>query len=598
MSGGSVSGSIRVTLLCILLSPSWTSLSMADGQIGPALTRLLASGPPPAPVTAGVFFRDKDEGSFSDIHGIVSDRALSRRAKVQGRVQPLDYSDIHLKEEYVTRVSRHVVRIKQRSRWFNGVSVVVYPDSIPTLLSYPFIREIELVARHERGQLIEAGNSNPDSTPQFPSVTATAIDYGLSFDQLNQIGVPAVHDSGNFAENVMIGVFDNGFRLLHHEAFDSMNIVATYDFVDKKTSVVPNNPSPSFGSHGVNSLSTIGGYKPGQLVGPAFRAAFVLARTENDSSETPIEEDNWVAAIEWADSIGVDITSTSLIYRGYDSPYQSWTWEDMDGNSTMITRAADMAVAKGIIVVNSAGNFGGATVPGQNTLGAPADGDSVLTVGAVDASGERTTFSSVGPTTAIPSRTKPDVMARGVLVRAASATDPTGYIGTFQGTSAACPLAAGVAALVLNRFPDSEPVTVMNALRQTAGNASSPNNLTGWGILNASAAISYMEGNPPQPPPEASPILLQNFPNPFNTTTSIRFGLPAPSDVRLEVFDVLGQSVRVLRNGTMAEGWHEVTWDTRDREGVPVASGVYVYRLSVDPGNGRQISDTKGILVR
>jgi subtilisin family serine protease len=411
------------------------------------------------------------------------------------------------------------------------------------------------------------------------------------------MGVPAVHDSGNSAQDIIIGVFDNGFRLLHHEVFDSMAILATYDFVDKKTSVVPDNPSIAFGSHGVNSLSVIGGYKPGQLVGPAFGASFVLARTENDSSETPFEEDNWIAAIEWADSIGVDVTSTSLVYREYDPPYDGWTWEDMDGNTTMITRAADMAAAKGIVVVNSAGNFGNPAVPGQNTLGAPGDGDSVLTVGAVDASGIRGSFSSVGPTTSNPARLKPDIMARGVLVRAASATDPTGYNNTFTGTSAACPLAAGVAALVLNRFPDTDPVEIIDALRRTASNAGTPDNFYGWGIANAAAAIRFLSGDYEQPLP-ASPTLLQNYPNPFNSTTRIMFGLPLPSIVRLEVIDVLGQITSVLVDSPLAEGWHEVTWNGRDGRGIAVSSGLYVYRLSADPGTGRQVTEGKSLLVR
>ena len=137
------------------------------------------------------------------------------------------------------------------------------------------------------------------------------MSYGPSYTQLDQIKVPELHALGYYGQGVTVGVFDNGFRLLTHHAFDSMHIIATYDFVDHKVSVVPNNPSTSFGSHGVNTLSTIGGYYPGQLIGPAFKADFILARTENDSSETPVEEDNWAMAIQWADSIGVDVTSTS-----------------------------------------------------------------------------------------------------------------------------------------------------------------------------------------------------------------------------------------------------------------------------------------------
>jgi len=263
-----------------------------------------------------------------------------------------------------------------------------------------------------------------------------------------------------------------------------MTIVATYDFVDNKVSVVPNAPSSSFGAHGVMTLSTIGGYKPGKLIGPAFKSSYVLARTENDSSETPIEEDYWAKAIEWADSIGIDVASTSLGYLTYDPPYPSWTWEDMDGNTTLITRAADRAVSLGIVVVNSAGNSG--YHPSRNTLVAPADGDSVIAVGAVDSFGVRVSFSSVGPT--VDGRIKPDVMAMGYKVKAASPTITNGYV-LVSGTSLSCPLTAGVAALLLSANPSLTPIQVRDALRQTASNASSPNNLMGWGIINALDAI-------------------------------------------------------------------------------------------------------------
>ena len=156
------------------------------------------------------------------------------------------------------------------------------------------------------------------------------------------------------------------------------------------------------------TLSLIGGFYEGQLIGPAFGADFILTRTENTDSETPIEEDNWIAAMEWADSIGVDVTSTSLGYIGFDPPYTSYTWQDMDGNTCRITNGADYAVSLGIFVVNSAGNEG---YDVHNTLGAPADGDSVIAIGSVNSSGSRSNFSSVGPT--VDGRIKPDLMTMG-----------------------------------------------------------------------------------------------------------------------------------------------------------------------------------------
>ncbi len=201
-----------------------------------------------------------------------------------------------------------------------------------------------------------------------------SYNYGQSFTQLNQITVPAVHDLGYTGAGITICSMDAGFSNLAHEVFSTMNIIAMWDFVD-------NDPDVSGHSHGTATLSTIGGFKEGQLIGPAFGSDFILARTEDDNSETPVEEDNWIAALEWADSIGVDVTTTSLTYLDYDPPFPSYTWEDMDGNTALITIAADFAVGLGIFVVNSASNSG--YNPNHNTLGAPADGDSVITVGAV-----------------------------------------------------------------------------------------------------------------------------------------------------------------------------------------------------------------------
>jgi subtilisin family serine protease len=417
-------------------------------------------------------------------------------------------------------------------------------------------------------------------------------------NQNQQINVPAVHNTGNDARGVIVGVFDNGFRLLTHQAFDSLRarIIATYDYVDRKVSVVPNNTSTAFGSHGVNTLSTIGGYRPGQLIGPAYGATFILARTENDSSETPFEEDKWAEAIEWAESLGVDVTSTSLGYLDYDPPYPSWTWQDMNGNTTVVTRAADMAVSKGIVVVNSAGNSG--FNASRNTLGAPADGDSVIAVGAVSSTGTITTFSSSGPSTSVPPRIKPDVCAQGSSVRVASASNTTGYT-SGSGTSFSCPLTAGVAALIVKARPTATPVQIANAMRSTASRASSPNNQYGWGIVNALAAINAL-GTTATDEDISAPTefrLEQNYPNPFNPSTRIKFQIPSRQIevgfVSLKVFDVLGNEVATLVNEQLQPGTYTVKFDGSNlsrQNGVGglasgvsskggYASGVYFYRL-------------------
>jgi subtilisin family serine protease len=413
----------------------------------------------------------------------------------------------------------------------------------------------------------------------------TSLDYGLSFNQVNMINVPAVHNTGNYGQGVVIGVLDNGFRLMNHESFDTLRprIIATYDYVDKKVSVVPNNPSPSHGFHGMYILSALAGYKPGQVIGPAFGARFILARTENDSSETPFEEDNWLAAIEWMDSIGVDITTTSLGYLAYDLPYPSWTWDQMNGNTTVITRAADMAVSKGIVVLNSAGNNGLNT--SRNTLNAPADGDSVLAIGALRTDGQRASFSSVGPTTSNPPRIKPDLMAQGVSVWCASHTDTAGYI-TQQGTSLSTPLAAGAAALLLSAHPALTPLQVADALKRTASNASAPDNVIGWGTIDVKAAIDFVGGGTP-PLPTAFKF-LSSSPNPFNPSTSISFNyaLSQPANVSLKIFNLLGQEVRTLIEAQQAAGTPFVVWNAKSNSGDALPSGVYFARFTARPISG------------
>jgi subtilisin family serine protease len=286
---------------------------------------------------------------------------------------------------------------------------------------------------------------------------------------------------------VVIAVFDGGFNNLGHLAFQRMNIIAARDFVNNDDDV-DDGPDMGNGSHGTWTLSVIGGFAEGQLIGPAFGASYILAKTENTQSETPREEDNWVAALEWAEGFGVDVISSSLGYLAFDSPFDDYTWEDMDGRTTVITRAAVMAVERGLVVVNAAGNFGNNS--SHNTLGAPADGDGVITAGAVNPNGRRAFFSSVGPT--VDGRIKPDVMARGVRVRVASHVTQQGYLA-LDGTSFACPLVAGTVALMLSAHPDWSPAQVLNALRRTASHAADPNSLIGWGIIDALAAVQFSQ---------------------------------------------------------------------------------------------------------
>ncbi|MBI5473113.1 MAG: S8 family serine peptidase [Ignavibacteriae bacterium] len=577
---------LHATLFLLLaLSLSATAGEKIDARLQTSL-QLIS---PTDELLVWVFFTDK--GSHEHLkaavpQNVVSERSLRRRLKARPAELAVDYTDLPVEQRYVEQLRPFVRRIRQISKWFNAASVVATKAQIEQIESSARVRKLELVTRFKRNSTEEQSAVVAKPTNIQHPASILSLDYGISFGQLNQINVPAIHNTGNYAQGVLVGVFDNGFRLLTHQAFDSIRsrIIRTYDFVDHKVSVVPNNPDPGFGAHGILTFSALAGYKPGQLIGPAFGANFILARTENDSSETPVEEDNWLAAIEWADSIGVDVTSTSLGYLTYDPPYPSWTWQNMNGNTTVITRACDMAVSKGIVVVNSAGNNGENT--SRNTLNAPADGDSVLAIGAVNADGTKAGFSSMGPTTSVPPRIKPDVMAQGSSVYCASATDPTGY--TYAGgTSLSCPLAAGVVALLLHAKPTANPVEIANALRQTASRSSSPDNYYGWGIINAVAARGTLLGVARDDLPTTY-ALMPSFPNPFNPKTTITYNLPQSSIVSLKIFNLLGQEVRTLVNEAQANGLKTTEWDATNNAGNSVASGTYIARLFAQSTSGSE----------
>lgn len=442
-----------------------------------------------------IHFNDKGPENnfyFKNPELVVSQKSLTRRAKVFGNSDLLTAKDLPVNKNYISQLKSKGIKVRWPSKWLNAVSITATGYQLEEIASMPFVKKLDLVYKLKSGSTPEKEFDHSSETPvniKQPE-GVHSYDYGSSYSQLQQINVPAVHDSGYTGQGVTVCVMDAGFNRLSHDAFVSMNIIAAWDFVNNDPNVGDENDMGE-GSHGTMTLSNIGGFAPGNLIGPAFNSDYVLAKTENTDSETPIEEDNWIAALEWADSIGVDVTSTSLSYLDYDPPYPSYTWEDMDGNTAVITNGADYAAYIGIVVVNSAGNAGYNS--SHNTLGAPADGDSVITAGSVTSSGNRSSFSSVGPT--VDGRIKPDIMARGSGNVVASPYNDHNYT-TASGTSFSCPLSAGVAALILCVNPNLTPMQVRDAMRNTASQSSTPDNLYGWGILNTLDAINYF---PPSP---------------------------------------------------------------------------------------------------
>lgn len=397
----------------------------------------------------------------------LSDRAIKNRSDQKISLTKSDYP---ISSTYTLNLQNVGIKIENYSRWMNAVSAYLSDEQLSTIQNFYFIKKIERVKIWKRK------NDN-----QLESKTSG---YGNSQYQINLFNLMPLHQQGFTGKNVRIGVFDSGFKNANLiKAFDSLRvqnrIKKVYDFVNQDTTVWDED------SHGTGVLSCITGYSEDTLIGSGYHAEVVLARTETVASETVMEEDNWVAAMEWADSLGVDIISTSLGYSEFDSG-TSHTYQDLDGNKTVIAIGADEAAKRGIIVVVSAGNEGGNAWYHITT---PCDADSALCVGAVNAVGTLASFSSIGPSA--DGQIKPDICAMGQGVTIAN------QFGGYQfsnGTSFACPLAAGMAACLKQANPTKNNMEIINAIRMSSSNAWFPDSACGYGIPNAMKADSILKG--------------------------------------------------------------------------------------------------------
>ncbi len=499
-------------IVITFLSLSFLSFKSTENKIGTMLGKVLETnslaGKNNENYVVWVYLKDKGPNAMAKLNdplSIVSQKSLDRRLKVKSAGELLDYTDIPLYQDYVNTVAGNVTKVRHGIKWLNSMSVEVTREQINTLSHFDFVTKIELVEKFRKKQSDPEISS--DMSPVFinptddPLVDTLSYGTGNAIIQITQIKVNLVHNQGIKGQGIMIASFDAGFSNLTHEAFTTypMKIQTTYDFQN-------NTPTLTGHSHGTATLCLVGGYKPGKMVGPAYGSTFILGRTEVDPTERPVEMDNWIRAALWADSLGADIITSSLGYLEFDPGYTSYTWQDMNGNTLPITIAADLAVNKGIIVSNSAGNNGSST---HNTLGGPADGDSVFTIGAVGSNGLRASFSSIGPTTDNPPRIKPDVMAMGNGNYYASTTGNNYSSGS--GTSFSCPLTSGVCALVLSANKNLTPLQVMGILKKFASNSNSPNNLMGWGIIDASLAVDSARKLD-----NTAPVILHT--QPFTTT--------------------------------------------------------------------------------
>ncbi|OQX85325.1 MAG: hypothetical protein B6D63_02495 [Candidatus Latescibacteria bacterium 4484_7] len=525
-------------------------------------------------VNLWIFFTDKgiekrDKG-FRDPSEFISKRAARRRLLRSSVLA--DWYDVPVNPGYIAALHPYINNLRHLSRFLNAVSALVEVGRIGTICSLPFVKQVELVGVER----IPMDVSVHEAYNEFDrSRISTGDDpFGGSFDQLEQLGLIELlkrgyNGSGTLSGNdpITVAILDTGFKR-EHRALKGVNVLAEWDFVNDD-SVTSNEPGDPFDQdfHGTLVLGTIAGHDEGNLIGPAWGANYLLAKTEIVDNEIVVEEDNWIAGIEWADSAGADIVTSSLGY------FDWYSRDQLDGNTAFCTRAADIAVSHGIVVVNSAGNRG------QAGLVAPADGDSVIAVGAVDKDGMIASFSSRGPTA--DGRIKPDLTAMGVDVYTVSYSDTAGF-HRYNGTSFSAPLVAGSCALLLAINCHWTPMDLLSALKKSATRVASPDNSYGWGIPDVTLASGI------NVPGYRSNVTISSIiPNPFDASMRLDIFAPRSTDFSVKVYDCSGRCIRTLCSRRSIEWNDSIVWDGRDDNGNRAAQGVYF--VSIETSGRKEV---------
>ena len=416
---------------------------------------------------------------------LLSKKSIERRKKNLGE-NYLTFEDLPLETKYVSNLSEKGIKIVNKLKWFNAVSAYLNDEQLEYVKSQKFVKKIEVIQKLKR-QLPAKQETGLDKNLSKTTKTYT-YNYGNSITQNELSDIPAVHDMGITGEGIRIGVLDSGFDWNDAVSINNSNIIAEHDFVendniteDQTTAEI--NENRDF--HGTAVLSILSGFSDGNLIGPAFNSNFVLAKTEDVTEEVNSEEDNYAAALEWMDSIGVDITTSSLGYSEFDANQTSYTYADMDGKTTIVTQAAEFAFSRGIVVITSAGNEGNYA---WRYITAPGDGFNTITIGAVTSDNILASFSSRGPT--YDGRIKPEIVAQGVSVYYESPASKTPFLNG-NGTSYSAPISAGIAGLLLSAYPHLTNKQVRAILLESADRNDSPDNDYGYGLVSALKAITY-----------------------------------------------------------------------------------------------------------
>lgn len=438
-----------------------------------------------------VHFVDKANSPFSvdQPEGFLSQRSIDRRAKFN---IPIIEEDLPINPTYIQDVlnttpdAHLIIQVK----WLNAIIISLSDTlNIELIAALPHVSEVKLVFIPDlKTSINNKLNVLIDEAEVYPPLNFVAeydsAYYGGSWTQIHQLNGEKLHQLGYKGQGLQIAVLDAGFigveeRLVFENLWNNDQILGTKNMVSPGTTVFADH------SHGTMVLSTMGGYWEGNLIGTAPEADYWLVRTEDGATEFLIEEYNWVAGAAFADSVGADVINTSLGYTTFDDPLMNHTWEELNGDSTVITRGSNMAYRKGMLVVNSAGNSGNSD---WRYVGAPADGYQVFSIGGVDGDAEIWSGSSHGFPWS--DDVKPNVVARGRSAYVASASSD--IVGPGTGTSFSSPILAGMAASLWSADPNLSPRMIKQAITYSANRFNEPDTLYGYGLPDFEQALSIL----------------------------------------------------------------------------------------------------------
>ncbi len=531
-----------------------------------------------APGKYWIKFTDKNNSPYSLSQPLefLSQKTIDRRIR---NGVALDSTDLPVNQNYIDAVlNSGPCWLHHKSKWFNSITIFLVDSTlINTITDLPFVAEVRSAVQWSDDtvemEVLRGARSRANEDELFEwngKLTDTSGVYGTSFDQIGMMNGQVLHELGFTGKGVDIAVLDAGWNMADKlPAFDKIRnegrIMMTRDYVFQIE-----DPVYSLSNHGMYVLSTMGGIIPDSLYGTAPDANFYLFRTEDPGSEYLVEEDNWVAAAEFCDSLGIDLINSSLGYSQFDDSTMNHTYADMNGHTTRVSIAADMAARKGILVVNSAGNSGASA---WRYITAPSDGDNVLCVGAVGANRLRAPFSSFGPSS--DGDVKPNVCAMGLWAVVAS-PDSTILIG--NGTSFSSPILAGLAACLIQAFPEKSNMEIFHAIEKSADLYNTPNDSLGYGIPDFWKAFQLLQQDNLM---QEGGLHASLFPNPCNSYLNLVVQDLDVCKVDYDIFDSSGHLV-YSNSGFVQADTHGVL--QLNEALVNLANGQYMIRLNGSSG--------------